>query len=114
MFLTSIKNANLALAFLLELCVLAALVFWGFSTGSGTLAKIALGIGVPVLAIIIWALFGAPRGPWHLNGIWYLLLKIVFFGSAAVALYAAGQHVLGVVFALVFVMNTTLLYVWGQ
>ena len=114
MSLTTIKNANLALAFLLELCVLAALVFWGFSSGSGTLIKIVLGIGVPVLAIIIWALFGAPRGPWHLNGIWYLLLKIVFFGSAVVALYIAGQHVLGVVFALIFVVNMVLLYAWGQ
>ncbi len=114
MFLTAIKNANLALAFLLELCVIAALAFWGFSTGSGTLAKIALGISAPLLAIVIWALFGAPRGPWHLKGIWYLLLKIVFFGSAIVALYAAGQHVLGVVFALIFVVNTVLLYTWEQ
>lgn len=114
MSLSAIKNANLALAFLLELCMVAALAFWGFSTGSGTLAKIALGIGVPALAIIVWALFGAPRGPWHLTGIWYLLLKIVFFGSAVVALYAAGQHVWSGVFALIFVMNTALLYVWGQ
>jgi hypothetical protein len=114
MFLAAIKNANLALAFLLELCVIAALAFWGFSTNTGTLVKIVLGIGVPVLAIIVWALFGAPRGPWHLKGIWYLLLKIVFFGSAAVALYVARQHVLGIVFALIFVVNTALLYVWGQ
>jgi hypothetical protein len=114
MFLAMLKNVNPALAFLLELGVLAALVFWGFSSGSGTLAKIVFGIGAPVLAIIIWALLGAPNAPWHLEGIWYLLLRIVFFGSAAVALYVAGQHVLGVVFALLFVVNTTLMYVWGQ
>jgi Protein of unknown function (DUF2568) len=114
MVLTTIKNANLVLAFLLELCVLVALAFWGFSTGSGMLIKIVLGIGAPVLAMIVWGLFGAPKGPWHLNGIWYLLLKIVFFGSAAVALYIARQHVLGVVFALIFVIITALLYVWGQ
>ena len=114
MLLITMKNANLALAFLLELCVVAALALWGFSTGSGTLIKIVLGIGVPVLAITVWALFGAPKGPWHLNGIAYLLLKIVFFGSAALALYVTGQHVLGVVFALLFVVNTVLLYMWGQ
>jgi len=43
-----------------------------------------------------------------------LILQIVFFGSAAVALYAAGQRVWSLVFALVFLMNTALLYVWGQ
>ena len=41
MFLTVLKNANLALAFFLELAVLAALGYWGFSTGQGTLARIA-------------------------------------------------------------------------
>ncbi|HEU0002873.1 MAG TPA: YrdB family protein [Ktedonobacteraceae bacterium] len=114
MFLTILKNANLGLAFLLELGVLAALAFWGFSTGSGAFAKIALGIGFPALAIVVWALFGSPQATWHLNGIWRLLLQIVFFGSAAVDLYAAGQRVWGVVFALLFVLNTTLVYAWGQ
>jgi hypothetical protein len=114
MFLATIKNANLGLAFLLELGVLAALAFWGFSTGSGTLAKIVLGIGLPALAIVVWALFGSPQATWHLNGIWRLILQIIFFGSAAVALYAAGQRVWGVVFALLFVLNTILVYAWGQ
>ncbi|MGH2494612.1 MAG: YrdB family protein [Ktedonobacteraceae bacterium] len=114
MFLTTIKNANLGLAFLLELGVLAALAFWGFHNGSGAFAKIALGIGLPALAIVVWALFGSPQATWHLDGIWRLLLQIVFFGSAAVALYAAGQRVWGVVFALLFVINTTLVYAWGQ
>jgi hypothetical protein len=43
-----------------------------------------------------------------------LLLEVIFFGSAAVALYAAGQHVLGVAFALVFVLNTVLVSLLGQ
>ena len=34
-----LKGAKLALAFLLELCALAALGYWGFHTGRGTLAK---------------------------------------------------------------------------
>jgi Protein of unknown function (DUF2568) len=114
MFLTMLKNANLALAFLLELGVLAALGFWGFSTGSETVAKVVLGIGLPLVAIVVWGLFGSPKAMWHLNGLWRLLLQIVFFGSAAVALFSAGQRVLGSVFALLFVLNTTLLYVWGQ
>ena len=114
MFLTTLKNANLALAFLLELGVVAALGFWGFSTGSGVLAKIVLGIGAPLVAIVVWGLFGSPKATWHLDGLWRLLLQIVFFGLAAVALFAAGQRVLGVVFALLFVLNCTLLYVWRQ
>jgi len=106
--LTIIKSANLALAFFLELGVLAALGYWGFQTGQGTIASIALGIGAPALAVVVWWLFGAPKAKWHLNGVFRLLLEVIFFGSAAVALYAAGQHVLGVAFALVIILNTVL------
>src|SRR6516165_9724484 len=101
---TIIKNANLALAFFLELGVLAALGFWGFQTGQGTIARIALGIGAPAVAVVVWALFGSPLATWHLDGIFRLILEVVFFGSAAVALFAAGQHVLGVAFVLLFVL----------
>ena len=114
MALTIIKNANLALSFFLELGVLAALGFWGFQTGQGTIARIALGIGAPAVAVVVWALFGSPQATWHLDGIFRLLLEVVFFGSAAVALFAAGQHVLGVTFALLFVLNTVLASALGQ
>ncbi len=114
MALTILKNANLALAFFLELGVLAALGYWGFQTGQGTIAKIGLGIGAPVLAVVIWWLFGAPQAMWHLNGVFRLLLEVIFFGSAAVALYAAGQHVMGVAFALLFVLNIVLVSLLGQ
>ena len=53
MALTILKNANLALAFFLELGVLAALGYWGFNSGQGTIAKIGLGIGAPVLAVVM-------------------------------------------------------------
>ncbi|GCF11534.1 YrdB family protein [Dictyobacter arantiisoli] len=109
-----LKNTNLALMFFLELGVLVSLGYWGFSTGAGTLAKIGLGLGAPVLAAVIWGLFGAPRGRWHLYGIFRLILKAIFFGSAAVALFAVGQHILGVAFALIFVFNAVLSYVWEQ
>jgi hypothetical protein len=114
MFLIALKNANLALAFFLELAVLAALGYWGFHTGQGRLARIGLGIGVPLVAVIVWALFGAPQATWHLQGFWFVILQVVFFGSAVVALFAASQRVLGTVFALLIVVNLVLIYAWPQ
>ena len=114
MFHRVIKNANLALAFFLELGVLLALGYWGLQTGPTTIAKIGLGIGIPAVAVVVWGLFGAPKAVWHLNGPWRLILEVVWFGSAAVALFAAGQRVLGVAFALVFVLNYSLTYALGQ
>ncbi len=45
-----IKGANLALRFLLELCALAAVGYWGLETGRGPIAKVGLGIGTPLAA----------------------------------------------------------------
>ncbi|MBA2394912.1 MAG: YrdB family protein [Ktedonobacteraceae bacterium] len=114
MVLTSAKNANLALAFFLELGVLVALGYWGFHTGQGMLAHLGLGIGAPALAVVVWALFGAPRSVWHLHGIQFLILRVLFFGSAVVALFAASQPILSVVFALACAINLTLVYAWKQ
>ena len=55
--------ANLTVAFLLELCALAALGYWGLRTASGPATKAALGIGAPLLAAVLWRLFAAPRAP---------------------------------------------------
>jgi hypothetical protein len=52
-----IKNANLLLRFLLELCALAALGYWGFKTGGGMAAKVGLGIGAPLAAALVWGCF---------------------------------------------------------
>jgi hypothetical protein len=109
-----IKNANLALAFFLELCVLVALGYWGFHAGTGTFARIVLGIGAPIVAIVVWGLLGAPRSAWQLQGLWYLILSVIWFGSAALGLFVAGQRNLGIVFALVFVVNQVLAYALGK
>ena len=114
MLLTTLKNANAALAFFLELGVLAVLGYWGFHTGPNMFAKIGLCISLPLVAIVVWALWGAPNSSSHLQGLWFLLLQIVFFGSAVVALYTSGHRNLGIAFALIFALNCTLAYAWRQ
>ena len=109
-----LKGANLALAFLLELCALAALGYWGFHTGRGTLAKLGLGLGAPLLAAVVWGLFVAPQATVAVPRPVHLALEVAVFGLAAVALYAAGQPPLALAFALVVVLNRVLIAVWGQ
>jgi Protein of unknown function (DUF2568) len=65
-----IKDANLALRFLLGLCALVALGYWGIKTGSGAIAEVALGIGAPLVAAVVWGVFVAPRAPVALPGSW--------------------------------------------
>lgn len=108
------QYANLALRFLLELCVLAALAYWGSKTGSGLLTKILFAIGAPLLAAVVWGMFGSPGASMPLHGVWHLLLEGVVFGSGAVALHAAGRPGFALAFVLTVVINRVLMYVWGQ
>ncbi len=108
------KAANLALAFVLELTALGAFAYWGFVTGDSTLIKLILGIGAPVIAAVVWGIFAAPKSERRLKGSAYLIFKVAFFALAILALMAAGSVTLGVVFAVVFAINTALLYAWHQ
>jgi hypothetical protein len=109
-----IKGANLALRFLVELCALGALGYWGFKTGGGLIAKIGLGIGAPLVAAIVWGVFVSPQAPVQLPGLLVLILQVLVFGSAAAALVATGHRTLALVFGVLVVINALVMYVWGQ
>ncbi len=106
--------ANLAIRFLIELCALAALCYWGFATGDGTLASLALGLGAPALAVLAWGGFVAPNrmvtsAPLALR----MAAEIAVIGAATVGLYAAGSHTLGIALAVVWAVNKAILSIWG-
>ena len=109
-----IKGANLALRFLLELCALGGLGYWGFKTGGGLIAKIGLGIGTPLVAAVVWGTFVSPQAPVQLPGPLSLILQVLVFGSATAALVATGHRTLAMVFGVLVVINAILMYVWGQ
>jgi hypothetical protein len=108
------RNANLALSFLLELCLLAALGYWGFQTGQGLVMQIVLGIGAPLLVAVLWGAFMSPRAPIRLTVLFHLIVQMLLFALAVAALFAAGQPLLGWVLAVAFLVNQVLVLVWKQ
>ncbi|HET8908617.1 MAG TPA: YrdB family protein [Ktedonobacterales bacterium] len=114
MILTALKGINLGLAFFVELAALAALGYWGFTVGPNVVLKFVLGLGAPALAVVIWAFFGAPRSSMQLQGVAYLALQALVFGSGALALVAAGQRGLGITYAIVAFVNSAAAAIWRQ
>ncbi len=112
--LAAIKSGNLAAAFLLELCALAALGYWGVQVGGGTLAKIALGVGAPVLTAVVWALFIAPRAVMPVPYVINQALRILVFGLAVAGLAVTGQPIWAWVLGEALVVNFTLTWVLGK
>jgi Protein of unknown function (DUF2568) len=100
-----VRAATLTLRFLLELGLLAALAFWGFTVGDGV-TSIVLGIGAPLLAAVIWSLFVAPKARYPVGLPVRVLIELVLFGAAAGALAAAGQPALGLAFAVLAVLTS--------
>ena len=115
--LVLIMGANLALRFLLELCALGPLGYWGFKTGDGLFAKIGLGVVAPLAAAVVWGAFASPQAPVQLPGLLVLdLQQVLVFGSAAAGQVVTGHRmsalVFGVfgVFAVIVVINAILMY----
>src|SRR5258708_35707844 len=112
--MAALQVINLGIAFLLELCMLGALAYWGFQVPDSVPLKLLLGVGIPIAVIVLWARFMAPNSATRLTGPAYLLLKLVLFGAAAIALAMAGQVTPAIIFAVVSVVNQVLLLVWKQ
>jgi hypothetical protein len=90
-----------ALAFACELAMIVILGIAGWSLGSGGLLSMALMIFYPALAILIWAVWVAPKAGRRLGDPLRLGIQLALFAGTA-ALSAAGRHVLlGVVFGAV-------------
>ena len=110
----AVKSLNLALRFLLEVCAVMAVGYWGFRTGHGTLAKLILGLGGPVLVIVVWGTFVAPKAAVSIPEPVRFVLGLVILLAAAIALIAAGPQVLGIVFGILIIVNAVLLATWHQ
>ena len=99
---------NEGLAFLLELLMVAGLAWWGSQAVSGLAGRIALAVVTPALAIVVWALFAAPRARIRLPVAGVLAVKAVVFAGGTAAVYSMGWHAAAIAFAIVAAVNTTI------
>jgi hypothetical protein len=109
-----IKDINVAGRFLLEIGALGALGYWGFRTGESRLTRIALGVGAPLTAAVVWGAFASPNAPVQLAPPARIALQTAVFGGSAAALADAGHPRWAVGFATAVVVNTVLMIAWGQ
>ena len=98
------RMANLGLAFLVELIALGVFAWWGALTGGSFPAKLALGIGTPLVAAVLWGLFAAPQATFQVTVLAWAT-KLLVFGGAAVALWQLDQRVPAIVFPVVVAAN---------
>ncbi|HEY2549534.1 MAG TPA: YrdB family protein [Streptosporangiaceae bacterium] len=99
---------NEALAFALELVVLAVLSLWGVTVGHGAAESVLLGIAAPLAGAVLWGLFAAPRARIRLPLAGVLAVKAVVFAAAVAALAGLGHPGWAAALAVVLALSTTL------
>ena len=90
--------ANLGLRFLLEMAMLAAVAYWGFSEFDGV-AGVLVGLAAALLVGVIWGVFMSPKASRPVHDPARIALEVVLFGSAVAALAAADRVVPAIVLA---------------
>lgn len=106
-----LKEINNAVRFLLEIVSILSIGYWGFNLKNIGNLKFAVGIIAPLIVVLIWFRWGAPMSEFHLNGIPKLILEVPIFAIATLCLYFSGRHSLSLVFAVVIIVNTFLIYI---
>ena len=109
-----LRIINMTVRFVLELCMLAALAYWGFQLAGGWLLRLAAGIGAPLLAATVWGLLIAPKAKRRLADPWRFIVELVLFGLATAALVGIGRPSLAILLLVVYLINRLLVVLWGE
>ncbi len=109
-----VKSTNLVLRFLLELCALAALAYWGATTRFHLAWRILLAITVPLTAAVVWGLIVAPGASLQVGFVARFGVELLVFAAAIAALVARHRLVLALILALLYIINRVLMAVWDQ
>ncbi len=112
--MATLKRLNIVVSFLLEIAMLLAFAYWGFRTGQSLWLKLLLGVGVPLVVILLWGLFLAPRAGYRAESTLGVVLSLGLFYLAAAALLLAKQPVLAAAMIAVAAINRTLVVIWKQ
>jgi hypothetical protein len=90
------------LAFACELFAFFTFAFWGFA-GWPFPWNIVMGIGTPVVAILLWALFVSPRAVVRVHPFVRAVIELLVYAGATIAWWSMGQTWVGLVFAVIAV-----------
>lgn len=87
---------------LVELVAFGTLALWGFASWPFPWNVVA-GIGAPLLAILVWALFVSPRAVFAVHLFVRAVVELLVYATATIAWWSMGQAWIGLAFGLVAV-----------
>ncbi len=104
----SIKFLHQTLAFLLELCMLAAMGRWAYLQGKTPWAKYSFAFLIIALTVVLWAYFAAPKSPNRLMLEYRIIFEFLLFGIACWMLYSTSLHKYAWIFGITVLVSLCL------
>lgn len=111
--MTAGQRLLLVLRVVMEICVVLALATWGVHAGPSSVAKVVLGVGVPVIGFGFWGAVDFRDAGWIAEPL-RLAQELIVTSLAAVAWYAAGWEAPGLALATLSLLYHGLVYALGE
>ena len=109
-----LRIINQITAFLLEIYMFIALGFIGYQLGKSVLIKYTLVIGLPLMAIVLWGLFAAPKSNFRLGLPWRIIFEIILFSITSFLLYKTGFKTLAFSLWIIILINELTAYLFER
>lgn len=110
--MSGLRGVVLTVRFLCELAMLVALAYWGLKAFDGAVSYVA-GVGAPLVAILVWAQFVAPKARHPVSLPVRLAIEDSLFIATTLALSAVDRVAPGLVF-LVAALTSSSLNAWTE
>ena len=94
--------------------MIVAFVYFGFHYPGIILIKYILVIILPVISMALWGYFAAPKSKHQLPQPRRYFFALIMFGAAVALLFLTGNIILASAFAILVVVNQTLLLILKQ
>jgi Protein of unknown function (DUF2568) len=105
------KAVNDGVRFVVELCALAAIAYWGWRTGGSTATKLLMAVGGVVLVAVVWGIFRSESDAVvEVPAAVRIIIEVTVFAAATAALAAVGRVGLAIAFAVVAGIDEILNY----
>jgi hypothetical protein len=104
----------LAVRFVLELCAVASVAVWGWQLVDPMALKVLLSIVAAAVVIAVWGTFVSPRARYPVPDPAWLVIEVLVFLAAALALVAVGDPVGGVILLAVYALDLAALKALGE
>jgi hypothetical protein len=109
-----VRVVALGLRFVLELCAVASVAAWGWHLADVVALQLLLSVVAAAVVVVVWGTFVSPRARYPVPDPAWLVIEVLVFLAAAVALLAIDDPIGGVVLLVVYGLDLATLKALGE